>query len=198
MRARLSVSQVFLTLFVLTVLHTLSSSAQAQQLPRAEFGGNFQKGTDCDPQEHEIGAGINPQREEPIIDVGVKLPLQGEIPFTCQLTFTTEAATNTNRVQLMVLSYRRLEFDDSDRVVAINELPVEGPILSRVADGFDQTHTFVNRARNITLGFDPNQVVEFTAVEIQPVLSSAFGEQYRIARHCLFVECIRADLYSDD
>lgn len=204
MRTRVSLSQVSLTLLTL-ILYTLSPSAQAQQFPPAEFGGNLFKGTDCaprpevgDPLEHQIGIGVNPLRRTPIVDVGIRLPLPQGTLFTCQLTFTTEAATSTNRTQLMSLSYRRLEIDDSGRAVEVNDLPFEGPILSRVADGFDQTHTFVNRARNVTLAIDPNQVIEFTAVEIQPLLSSVFGEQYRIARRCLLVECIRADLFSDD
>jgi hypothetical protein len=144
-------------------------------------------GMDCSDTEFQI------TQSSPFVviqDVGVLIRFPTSEEFICELTFTTEAATSSPRTQLMVLRYLQLNIDRQGRVIRPTEPFFEGPVISAVEDGFDRTHTFVNRART---GFLSDEVDH---IEIQPMLSSAFGQQYRIARHCLLVRCTAMNQYS--
>ena len=149
----------------------------------ADANGLLQ-GMNCSSSEVQIGIGPDPKSTVNIGDVAVLLrPSQDTFP--CVLTFTAEAATSVSRPQLMVLSYQETtcRFVGGDqRICEIDGLDFAGPVLSVVRDGFDQTTTFVNRTQ---IAFGPPS----DSIHITPQLASAFGKQFRIARHCLLVEC---------
>jgi hypothetical protein len=165
-------------LLCLLTITTLTTVSQAQ---------TFLAGMDCSDTEFQI------TRSSPftiIQDVGVSIRFPTSDEFVCELTFTTEAATSSGRTQLMVLRYQQLDIDQRGNVIGGTSVPFEGPFISAVEDGFDRTHTFVNRARAAFLSSETDRI------DIRPLLSSAFDQQYRIARHCLLVRCTAMNQYS--
>jgi hypothetical protein len=152
-------------------------------------------GINCSDSRIQIGFFSDVHGQVPISDVSFSF--SSNIPRSCVFTFSTEAATSTNSPQLMVLSYEETTRTPSVTYVngipqavteeSISDLPIEGPIVSVVRDGFDQTHTFVNKAQ-IQVPFSSLPDIA-SSIVITPLLSSAFGRQYRIARHCLLVDC---------
>jgi hypothetical protein len=149
----------------------------------------FLAGMDCSDEEFQI------TQSTPFIvidDVGVLIRFPTREEFVCELTFTTEAATSSSSPQLMILQYEQLDINQQGGVIGGRgtSLFIEGPVISAVEDGFDRTHTFVNRARTAFLSDETDRI------EIRPLLSSAFNRQYRIARHCLLVRCTAANQYS--
>lgn len=109
----------------------------------------------------------------------------------CKFTFTTEAATSQQGLQLMLLSYVRQQVPivtfPPDPVppqppTAACEFPATSPVITQVNGGIDETHTFINPGFGL-----PEQSPTNFDTRIRPCLSTS-GE-FRIRNHCLIVEC---------
>ena len=99
----------------------------------------------------------------------------------CKITFSTEAATSESEPQLLELGYAFF-FDPNQPPPPAICGSLDGPILTRVADGFDETHTFISVVENTPSPHGP--------LVMAPCVKSAFGGQLRLRRHCLVVECL--------
>jgi hypothetical protein len=99
----------------------------------------------------------------------------------CKITFSTEAATSESSPQLLELGYAFF-FDPNQLPPPAICTSLDGPILTRVADGFDETHTFISVVENTPSPHGP--------LVMAPCVKSAFGGQLRLRRHCLIVECL--------
>ena len=116
----------------------------------------------------------------PTVRAEIPQPLnEGE---QCKITFSTEVATAEDTPQLLGLAYVLLKKGESSDPAACEFLP--GPVLARVPDGFDQTTTFISLLSE--------KQVEHHITEIAPcfaILRKEGGQQARLRRHCLIVEC---------
>jgi hypothetical protein len=112
-------------------------------------------------------------------DVTVETPQLATPGEQCKVIFSTEAATSEPDTQLLILTYAFSFPGEPPPSFLCLGLP--GPVLTRVPDGFDETTTFMSIYTN---SFSPHGTLTLT-----PCISSAFGGQFRLRRHCLAVEC---------
>jgi hypothetical protein len=115
--------------------------------------------------------------------VRAKIPQSLSKGEQCKITFSTEAATAEDTPQLLGFAYILLKKGGSPDPKACEFLP--GPVLARVPDGFDQTTTFISF-------LSEEQIGRRHLEEIAPcfsILPKENGQQARLRRHCLSVEC---------
>jgi hypothetical protein len=107
-----------------------------------------------------------------LTDVTVETPQLVTPGEQCKVTFSTEAAISEPDTQLLVLTYAFSFPGQAAPSFLCAGLP--GPILTRVAGGFDETHTFMSVYSN---SFSPHGTLTLT-----PCISSSFGGQFRLRR----------------
>jgi len=113
-------------------------------------------------------------------NVIVKVPTPtGDENEKCILTFSAEVATSEDSPQLLELGYNFF-FDPEELPPPFICTTLDGPTLTRIADGFDQTHTMIS-----VFGNTPS-AHEFV---LTPCVKSVFGGQFRLRRHCLVIKC---------
>jgi hypothetical protein len=114
-------------------------------------------------------------------NVSVVIPQPITANEQCKITFSTEAATSEPDPQLLGLGYAFF-FDPKDLPDPIICTSLDGPVLTQVASGLDETHTFVSIVPNTPSPHGP--------LVVAPCIRSEFGGQFRLRRHCLVVECL--------
>ena len=113
--------------------------------------------------------------------VSVTVPEPVTTDEQCKVTFSTEAATSESSPQLLELGYAFF-FDPNQLPPPAICVSLDGPVLTRIPDGFDETHTFVSVVENTPSPHGP--------LVMAPCVKSAFGGQLRLRRHCLVIECL--------
>ena len=98
----------------------------------------------------------------------------------CKITFSTEVATSESDPQLLGLGYAI--FVAGEPAHPEDCTFFDGPILTQVVSGLDETHTFISVIENT------DEIGDILAVT--PCIRSEFGGQFRLRRHCLIVECL--------
>lgn len=127
---------------------------------------------------------VSREQEESDGFVRIRPSLFYQIPseaHTCNITLTFEAATSELRPQLLELAYF-VRIEETAPPAFCEFQP--GPVLTEVRSGLDETHTMISRVH-----FEGNTDQQVLHRRILPCVKSTFGEQFRLRRRCLLVQC---------
>jgi hypothetical protein len=154
-------------------------SERAQAIPQEQIS--------CQQDEVTIFPGLPPR----VIDnTRVTLNLTAQTPVIvndnrCIATFSTEAATNSPRQQLMILQYQlEIILSSAPNQPVRQLLFLDGPVLTQINGGLDETHTFKS-----LLGLPIPEGMATITVNLRPAIQSALNGPFRLRRRCLIVEC---------